>query len=131
MPMARRTVTAEEAEALVAEWRMSKRALPSWCASRGIDGRSRRHRVDRLDRAPLRLLDVTPSGSPRLRLFVEDVVVEVGEGFLPDTLARVLAVVRPPSPPRRRPPLHSRRRSGRPNCRPAASASSGPNSSCT
>ncbi len=98
MPMARRTVTAEEAEGLVAEWRLSKRALPGWCASRGIDGRSLRHWVDRLDRAPLRLMDVTPrvpaAGSPRLRLFIEDVVVEVGDGFLPDTLARVLAVVR-------------------------------------
>lgn len=98
MPMARRTVTAEEAEELVAEWRLSKRTLPSWCASRGIDGRSLRHWVERLDPAPLRLLDVTPcvpvAGAPRLRLFVEDVIVEVGDGFLPDTLARVLAVVR-------------------------------------
>ncbi len=98
MPIARRTVTAEEAEGLVAAWRLSKRTLPSWCASRGIDGRSLRHWVERLDRAPLRLMDVTPgvpeAGTPRLRLLVEDVVVEVGDGFLPETLARVLAVVR-------------------------------------
>ncbi len=98
MSAVRRRVTAEEAEGLVAEWRASKRALPTWCASRGIDGRSLRYWADRLDRAPLRLVDVTPRSQgvqgPGLRLLVEDVVVEVGDGFVPDTLARVLAVVR-------------------------------------
>lgn len=98
MPSALRKVTAEEAEGLVAEWRASKRALPSWCASRGIDGRSLRYWADRLDRAPLRVVDVTPRGpttaGPRLRLLVDDVVIEVDDGFLADTLARVLAAVR-------------------------------------
>lgn len=64
----------------------------------GIDGRSLRDWAGRLDRAPVRLVDVTPRApsaeGPGLRLWVEDVVVEVGDGFLPDTLARVLAVVR-------------------------------------
>lgn len=98
MLSARRKVSAEEAEGLVAEWRASKRALPVWCESRGIDGRSLRYWVDRLDRAPLRLVDVTPrtptTERPGLRLVLGDVVVEVGDGFLADTLARVLAVVR-------------------------------------
>lgn len=98
MAAERRRVTAEEAEGLVAEWRASKRALPTWCASRGIDGRSLRYWAGRLDRAPVRLVDVTPrpagAAGSGLRLWVEGVVVEVGDGFQPDTLARVLAVVR-------------------------------------
>ena len=98
MLSARWKVTSKDAEGLVAEWRASKRALPGWCAARGIDGRSLRYWADRLDRAPLRLLEVTPCPSSQvgsgLRLLVEDVVVEVGDGFLPETLARVLAVVR-------------------------------------
>lgn len=98
MLSARRKVSAEEAEGLVAEWRSSKRALPVWCETRGIDGRSLRYWADRLDRAPVRLVDVTPrapSGDrPGLRLLVEDVVVDVPDGFVPDTLTRVLAVVR-------------------------------------
>ncbi len=60
MAAVRRRVTADEAEGLVAQWRASKRALPTWCASRGIDGRSLRYWADRLDRGPLRLVDVTP-----------------------------------------------------------------------
>ncbi len=98
MSSALRKVTSEEAMGLVAEWRASKRALPSWCASRGIDGRSLRYWADRLDRAPLRVVDVTPralaTGGAGLRLLVEDVVVEIGDDFVADTLARVLAVVR-------------------------------------
>lgn len=98
MALTRRKVTAEEAEGLVAEWRASQRALPSWCASHGIDGRSLRYWVDRFDRPPLRLIDVTPRTptvhGPGLRLVVDDVVVEVADGFLAETLARVLAVVR-------------------------------------
>jgi hypothetical protein len=98
MVSARRKVTAEEAERLVAEWRASRRALPAWCATQGIDGRSLRYWANRLDLAPLRLLDVTPRtqtlhGSG-LRLLVDDVIVEVDDGFLAETLARVLAVVR-------------------------------------
>lgn len=98
MSSARRKVTSEEAKGLVAEWRASKRALPSWCASRGIDGRSLRYWADRLHRAPLRVVDVTPrapaTGGAGLLLLVEDVVVEIGDDFVADTLARVLAVVR-------------------------------------
>lgn len=98
MLSARRKVSAGEAEGLVAEWRASKRALPVWCASRGVDGRSLRYWADRLDQAPLRLVDVTPRTASTersdLRLLVGDVVVEVGDGFHADTLARVLAVVR-------------------------------------
>lgn len=98
MSSALRKVTAEEAEVLVAEWRASKRALPSWCSSRGIDGRSLRYWADRLHGTSLRIVDVTPRvpavERAGLRLLVGDVVVEVGDGFLSDTLARVLAVVR-------------------------------------
>lgn len=98
MLSARRKVSAEEAEEMVAEWRASKRALRAWCETRGIDGRSLRYWADRLDRAPLRVVDVTPRvptvEGPGLRLRVEDVVIEVGDGFLADTLARVLTVVR-------------------------------------
>lgn len=98
MASARRKVTEGEAERLVSEWRTSKRALPDWCAARGIDGRSLRYWVDRLDQAPVRLMDVTPRPpsalGPGLRLLVEDVVVEVPDAFVSDTLARVLAVVR-------------------------------------
>ena len=98
MTSALRKVRAEEAEGLVAEWRSSKRGLRGWCASRGIDGRSLRYWADRLDGAPLRVVDVTPraatTAGPGLRLVVDDVVVEVVDGFVADTLARVLAVVR-------------------------------------
>lgn len=98
MSPARRKVTADEAEGLVAEWRASKRALPVWCEARGIDGRSLRYWADRFDRAPIRLVEVTaraPSGDhPGLRLLLDDVVVEIPDGFASDTLARVLAVVR-------------------------------------
>ena len=98
MPSARRKVTQGEAEVVVAEWRASKRSLPAWCEARGLDGRSLRYWADRLDRAPVRLVDVTPRGAPDagpvLRLLVEDLVVEVPDGFVSDTLARVLGVVR-------------------------------------
>jgi hypothetical protein len=98
MVSTRRKVTEAEAEDLVAAWRASNRALPAWCALQGIDGRSLRYWADRLDRTPLRLLDVTPRATAGdhlgLRLLIDDVVVEIRDGFSADTLTRLLAVVR-------------------------------------
>ena len=105
MAQPRRKVTEAESAELVAAWRTSKRALPAWCASQGIDGRSFRYwaeRLDRLDRldcpASICVVEVTvaaPASVPVLRLVVEDVTIDVPDGFTTETLSRVLAVVRP------------------------------------
>jgi len=43
MAQPRRKVTEKEAAELVAARRAPRRALPAWCASHGIDGRSLRY----------------------------------------------------------------------------------------
>ena len=104
MAQPRRKITEAESAELVAASRTSKRALPAWCASQGIDGRSLRYwaeRLDRLDRldspASIRVVEVTvaaPASVPVLRLVVEDVTIDVPDGFTAETLSWVLAVVR-------------------------------------
>jgi hypothetical protein len=98
MSSRRHRVTEVDAQELVSSWRASRRALPAWCASQGIDGRSLRYWAARLDRLPVRFVDVTPvpvpSPRPGLRLLVGDVTVELSDEFVAETLARALAVVR-------------------------------------
>jgi hypothetical protein len=98
MTLRRRKITEAEAAELLAAWRSSKRALPDWCAAHGVDGRSLRYWAGRLSAATsIRVMEVTmavPSGPPSLRLSVEDLTIEVPDGFTAETLTRVLAVVR-------------------------------------
>jgi len=98
MPTTRRKVRPDEADALVAAWRASTLELRDFCAQQSLHGRSLRYWVDRLN-APtqIRMLEVTvpgPSPASVLRLAVEDVTIDVPEGFSADTLARLLAVIR-------------------------------------
>lgn len=94
----RRKVTVDEAAELVSAWRASKRALPEWCATHGIDGRSLRYWADRLSSpTSIRLMEVTvaPSRVPSaLRVCIDEVTIEVPDDVNADTLAGVLAVVR-------------------------------------
>jgi len=94
----RRKVAQGEAAELVSAWRTSKRALPDWCATHGIDGRSLRYWADRLSvPTSIRLMEVTvapPRVAANLRVSLGDVTIEVPDDFTADTLARVLAVVR-------------------------------------
>jgi hypothetical protein len=96
----RRKVTRAEANVLVAEWRASGKAMPAWCAARGIDGRSLRHWANARGRdAELRVVEMTPatsaaSAASSIRLRVEGVTIVVTPGVCETTLARVLRAVR-------------------------------------
>jgi hypothetical protein len=95
----RRKVNKAEAAELVSAWRTSRQALPTWCAARGLDGRSLRQWARRLLEAPtiLQVVEVTPpptrAGEP-VRVLVDEIIIEVPDGFADDTLLRVLRVVR-------------------------------------
>ena len=98
MSRTRRKVTQADAAELVSAWQSSGRALPEWCAAHGLDGRSLRYWADRVS-APtaIRVMEVNLASPPvpaSLRLSVEDVTIEVPDGFTAQTLSRVLAVVR-------------------------------------
>lgn len=94
----RRKVTAGEAAELVSAWRASQLALPAWAAVHGIDGRSLSYWAGRLSvPTSIRVMEVTaalPRERPPLRVFIDDVTIEVLDDFTADTLARVLTVVR-------------------------------------
>lgn len=95
----RRKVTEDEARRLVVEWRGSGRALPAWCAARGIDGRSLRSCAGRLDEpAALRVVEMgapsSTSCAEPIRLRVNEVTVSVGASFSEEALTRVLRAVR-------------------------------------
>lgn len=95
----RRAVRGDEANELVAQWRDSGESLRSWCARRGIDGRSLRYWADRGAGEPiLRLVEVTPprraSSTSGLRLRVGGVTIAIGDGFSEDALTRVIRAVR-------------------------------------
>ena len=98
MAQGRRKATGSEAAELVSAWRLSHQALPDWCAAHGIDGRSLRYWADRLSSpTTIRMVEVTvpvPPRAPTLRVSLDDLTIEVPDGFTAETLARVLAVVR-------------------------------------
>ena len=98
MAARRRKVTAEEAAEMVSAWRTSQLALPEWCATHGIDGRSLRYWAGRLSMpTAIHMVEVTaalPRERPTLRVSIDDVNIEVPDDFTADTLARVLSVVR-------------------------------------
>ena len=95
-----------DAEQLLSELQRSRRDLRSFCRDRGIDGRSLACWQRRLDRRtspppapapPLRLLEIAPPQAPvqaRYRLCFDDFVLELDDHFQPETLTRLLAVVR-------------------------------------
>ena len=99
MASRRRALEAGEARELVAAWRESGESLRSWCARRGIDGRSLRYWADRAAPEPiLRLVELTPphraARTARLRLRVGGVTIAIGDDFSDETLTRVIRAVR-------------------------------------
>jgi hypothetical protein len=99
MASKRRKVESEEAGDLIAEWRASGESLRSWCARRGIDGRSLRYWADRDPQAPiLRLVELTPArrrARPSgVRLRVRGVTIGIGSEFSDEVLIRVIQAVR-------------------------------------
>ena len=79
--------------------------LIDFCERHGIDGRSlhcwernlrRRGTVEPVEAPALRLLEVTvvqPQPAATYRIHVGDLVVEVGDDFVDDTLARLVGVL--------------------------------------
>lgn len=99
MGLGRRTVGSEEAVELVAAWRASGESLRSWCACRGIDGRSLRYWADRYEPEPvLRLVELAAPRPSRcstgLRVRVAGVTIAIGDDFSEEALTRVLRAVR-------------------------------------
>jgi hypothetical protein len=100
MARVRRKLTESEARSLVVEWRASGKALPAWCAARGLDGRSLRYWADRLGaNAELRMVEMVGPVAPRvssagIHLRVQGVTIVVAEAFSEETLTRVLRTVR-------------------------------------
>lgn len=100
MGSTRRKVTRAEAGTLVSEWRASGKAMPAWCAARGIDGRSLRYWANACGRgSELRVVEMTTGAptsqaAPSIRLRVDGVTVVVAPGVCEVTLARVLRAVR-------------------------------------
>ena len=96
----RRKVVEEEARVLVREWRASGKAMPAWCAARGIDGRSMRFWAGRLDGGTeLRVVEMSApaaqvAGASRIRLRLGGVDIVVGEDVSEVALTRVLRAVR-------------------------------------
>lgn len=96
----RRKLVEEEARVLVREWRASGKAMPAWCAARGIDGRSMRFWAGRLDGMPeLRVVEMRSpitqvGGTSRIRLRLAGVDIVVGEDVSEVALTRVLRAVR-------------------------------------
>lgn len=96
----RRKVNEEEARVLVREWRASGKAMPAWCAARGIDGRSLRFWAGRLDAQPeLRVVEFAPPPrqarpSSRITLRLAGVSILVDEDVSEAALTQVLRAVR-------------------------------------
>lgn len=96
----RRKVVEEEARVLVREWRASGKAMPAWCAARGIDGRSMRFWAGRLDGGTeLRMVEMSAPAAQvgrasRIRLRLGGVDIVVGEDVSEVALTRVLRAVR-------------------------------------
>lgn len=101
MGSTRRKVTQAEAGRLVAEWRASGKAMPAWCAARGIDGRSLRYWANTHHGlgTELRVVEMataapTLATGSSIRLRLDGVTIVVAPGVCETTLARVLRVVR-------------------------------------
>lgn len=95
----RKLIEEEEARVLVGEWRASGKSLPAWCAARGIDGRSLRFWVGRLDRGvALRVVEMSPPAQAvracEIRLRVAGVTIAVDEAVSEAALTRVIRAVR-------------------------------------
>jgi hypothetical protein len=97
----RKVENREDAERLLRGWEVSKREFRTFCASRGVDGRSlrwwKRHLREEgeggVQLVELAVTDPPSSARAMYRVVVGEVAVEVDDGFREDTLLRLLGVV--------------------------------------
>lgn len=103
----RKVASREEAQQLLEEWEESEESFVDFCTAKKVDGRSLhcwrlnlgRHQPRVVDAPPqVRLVELTVSKTEAVRtvyrLLVGDTTIEIDDNFRPDTLTRLLEVVR-------------------------------------